>query len=76
MISETLITFVFIAFWLVTFVLMWAIHNKFIPGIGGVIGFMLGIRLIGDVDRLLGLVVMFVALFQLYWAAFEVDKKK
>jgi hypothetical protein len=76
MISETLILFIFIAIWIVTFVLMWVLKNKFVPGIGGVIGMFLGIRMVGDVDRMLGIIVMFIALFQLYWAAFEVDKKK
>lgn len=76
MISETLILFVFIAFWIVTFVLMWAIKSNFIPGIGGVIGIVLGVRMISDVDRLLGLVVIFIALFQLYTAAFKEEKKK
>jgi ABC-type glycerol-3-phosphate transport system permease component len=76
MISETLILFVFIAMWLVTFILTFVLNNKFVPGIGGVIGMFLGIRMVGDVDRMLGVIVMFVALFQLYWAAFEVEKRK
>jgi hypothetical protein len=76
MISETLILFIFIALWIVTFVLMFVLNNKFVPGVGGVIGLLLGIRMVGDVDRMLGLIVMVIALFQLYWAAFEVDKKK
>lgn len=53
---------------------MWAIKNRFIPGIGGVVGLLLGIRLAGDVDRLLGIVVMVTALFQLYLAAFGEEK--
>lgn len=76
MISETLILFVFIALWIVTFILMWVLHNKFVPGVGGVIGLILGIRMISSVDRILGIVVVFIALFQLYWAAFEVEKRK
>jgi len=54
---------------------MWAMKNKFLAGIGGVIGILLGIRIIGEVDRIFGLIAIFIALFQLYYAAFEGDKK-
>jgi hypothetical protein len=76
LISDTLILMIFIALWIVTFVLMWALKNRFIPGVGGVIGLLLGLRLAGDVDRILGLVVMFVGLYQLYFAAFTEEKKR
>lgn len=76
MISETLLLIIFIALWIVTFALMWGIKNKFIPGVGGVIGLILGIRLMGDVDNLLGLVVVFVAFYQLYFAIFKEEKKR
>lgn len=76
MISETLILFIFIAMWIITFVLMWAIKNSFIPGIGGIIGVLLGIRLISTVDSILGVVVIFVAFYQLYVAAFAEGKPK
>lgn len=76
MISETLTLFIFIALWIVTFALMWGIKSRFIPGIGGVIGVALGIRMLSQVDRILGLIVIFVAFFQLYLAAFSEGKKK
>ena len=76
MISETLIHFIFIALWIVTFVLMWSLKNRFIPGVGGIIGLILGLRLAGDVDRLLGIVVMLISLYQLYCAAFLEEKKR
>lgn len=76
MISETLILFIFIAMWIITFVLMWAIKESFIPGIGGVIGVMLGIRLMESVDTLLGLVVVFIGFYQLYVAAFAEGKRR
>lgn len=75
MISETLILMIFIALWIVTFVLMFGINNKFIPGIGGVVGLILGVRLMADIDNLLGLVVVFVAFYQLYVATFGEEKK-
>lgn len=75
MINSTLIFAVFLAIWIVTFILMWAMKNKFLAGIGGVIGILLGIRIIGEVDRIFGLIAIFIALFQLYYAAFEGDKK-
>jgi hypothetical protein len=76
LISETLILFIFIALWIITFVLMWAIKNDFIPGIGGIIGVMLGVRLMTTVDNILGLIVIFIGFYQLYVAAFAEGKKK
>lgn len=66
---------IFIVIWIVTFVLMFGINNKFIPGIGGVVGLILGIRLMVGIDNLLGLVVVFVAFYQLYVATFGEEKK-
>lgn len=76
MISETLLLIIFIAIWIVTFALMWGIKNQFIPGIGGVIGLVLGIRLMAGVDNLLGLIVVFVGFYQLYFAIFKEENKR
>jgi len=54
---------------------MWGIKHKFIPGIGGIIGLVLGIRIMGNVDNLLGLIIVGVAFFQLYMAVFSEEKK-
>jgi uncharacterized membrane protein len=62
--------------WIITFVLMWVLKEQFVPGVGGVIGLLLGFRLISEVDRLLGIAVMFIALYQLYFAAFKSEAKK
>jgi len=75
LISDTLLLFIFIALWIVTFALMWGIKHKFIPGIGGIIGLVLGIRIMGNVDNLLGLIIVGVAFFQLYMAVFSEEKK-
>lgn len=75
MISDTLILMIFIAIWLVFFVLGWAFKNRFLLSIAGVIGMILGIRMIGDVDRLLGLAVVITSLYPLYLAAFSEEKK-
>jgi len=76
LLSETLILFIFIAIWLVTFVLMWGIRNSFIPGIGGVVGIALGLRLISAVDNILGGVVIIVAFYQLYLAVFTEEQRR
>jgi len=55
---------------------MWGIKNQFIPGIGGVIGLVLGIRLMAGVDNLLGLIVVFVGFYQLYFAIFKEENKR
>ena len=75
-ISDTVLLLIFIAIWIVTFVLIWAVRNKFIAGVGGVIGLILGIRVMTGVDQLLGLVIVVVGFYQLYLAAFTEDKKK
>lgn len=75
MISDTLILFIFIALWIVFFVLGWAWKNRFLLGISGVIGLVLGVRMMGDVDKLLGLVVVFASFYPLYLAAFTEGKK-
>lgn len=67
---------IFIAIWIVTFVLIWAVKSKFIAGIGGVIGLILGIRVMTGVDQLLGLVIVVVGFYQLYLAAFTEEPKK
>lgn len=50
--------------------------SKFIAGIGGVIGLILGIRILINVDQLLGLVIVVVGFYQLYLAAFTEEPKK
>lgn len=76
LLSETLIIFIFIAIWLITFVLMWGIKNNFIPGIGGVVGIALSLRLISSVDNILGGIVMIVSFYQLYLAVFAEEGRK
>jgi hypothetical protein len=74
LISETLLFIIFFGLWIVTFVLSLVRRDSVVCGVGGVVGVLLGIRLMA-VEGLFGLIVLCVALIQLYWAAFTEPTK-
>jgi hypothetical protein len=74
LISETLLFIIFFGLWIVTFVLSLVRRDTVICGVGGVVGVLLGIRLM-SIEGLFGLIVLIVALIQLYWAAFTEPTK-
>lgn len=74
MLSETILYLTLFAIWLLTFVLTFAQKNPIIPGIGGIVGIVLGIELISSEYELVGAIIIVIAFYQLYKAAFEDGK--
>lgn len=78
MLDETLFILLLFIVWVVTFILMWYQDNPIIAGASGIVGILLGIELIASapsaVFDLAGGVIIVIALYQLYVAAFERGK--
>jgi succinate-acetate transporter protein len=58
--------------WIIFLLLGWKMRKQtFITAIGGVIGLVLGLAAMSDVNNMIGLVIVFIGIYQMYIAVFE-----
>lgn len=58
-------------FWIILLLLSWKTEHKIIPAFGGLLGLLFGFSLMSEVDRILGLIIVFIGIYQLYTVVFE-----
>jgi small-conductance mechanosensitive channel len=58
--------------WIIFLLLGWKMKKQtFITAISGVIGLVLGLAAMSDVNNMIGLVIVFIGIYQMYIAVFE-----
>lgn len=67
-------TWILLIVWIIFFVLSWKLKEPIVTGLGGVIGLLVGIEFLSNINEILGLVFIVLSFYQFYVVAFTEAK--